>query len=172
MGLPEDLLVQARHLAQHDRRRPKQANLRRAVSSGYYALFHYLIERVTTRLIGGGARRRGLRHLLARGFDHSEMRAACTSFKGGTLPKGVTAAVGTLSLPPELRDLATVFLDLQDLRHTADYDLSRGFSREDVLALLDVLEEAIAAFDALPDDPVKDLFLVSLLTWKRLSGRG
>ena len=42
MSLPEDLLEQAVHLATLDARRPKQANLRRAVSTAYYALFHLL----------------------------------------------------------------------------------------------------------------------------------
>jgi len=39
MSLHADLLDQAEHLAQLDQRRPKQASLRRAVSSAYYALF-------------------------------------------------------------------------------------------------------------------------------------
>ena len=38
MSLHEDLLILAEHLAQLDARRPKQANLRRAVSSAYYAV--------------------------------------------------------------------------------------------------------------------------------------
>ena len=42
MSLHADLLEQAEQLAQLDPRRPKQANLRRAVSSAYYALFHLL----------------------------------------------------------------------------------------------------------------------------------
>ena len=42
MSLHADLLDQAEQLAQLDPRRPKQANLRRAISSAYYALFHLL----------------------------------------------------------------------------------------------------------------------------------
>jgi hypothetical protein len=41
MSLHADLLEQAEHLAQLDPTRPKQANLRRAVSSAYYALIHW-----------------------------------------------------------------------------------------------------------------------------------
>ena len=38
MSLPDDLLTQAQELAMLDRQgRPKQANLRRAVSASYYA---------------------------------------------------------------------------------------------------------------------------------------
>lgn len=42
MSLQGDLLDQAKQLAQLDLRRPKQANLRRAVSSACYGLFHLL----------------------------------------------------------------------------------------------------------------------------------
>jgi hypothetical protein len=42
MSLHANLLQQAEHLAQLDPTRPTQANLRRAVSSAYYALFHLL----------------------------------------------------------------------------------------------------------------------------------
>ena len=40
MSFPNDLLEQARHLANREPKRPKQASLRRAVSTAYYALFH------------------------------------------------------------------------------------------------------------------------------------
>jgi hypothetical protein len=42
MSLHSDLLDQAERLATLDPRRPKQVNLRRAVSAVYYALFHLL----------------------------------------------------------------------------------------------------------------------------------
>ncbi len=44
MAYPDDLLEQAQHLAQREPKRPKQASLRRAISSAYYALFHLLIS--------------------------------------------------------------------------------------------------------------------------------
>ncbi|GAB4215496.1 MAG: hypothetical protein OHK0013_41130 [Sandaracinaceae bacterium] len=45
MALHDDLLAQAARLARTDKNRPKQANLRRAASAAYYALFHLLITR-------------------------------------------------------------------------------------------------------------------------------
>ena len=53
--LHDDLLAQARHLATRERRRPKQASLRRAVSAAYYALFHYLIDDVVRFFESGNA---------------------------------------------------------------------------------------------------------------------
>jgi len=40
MAFPNDLLEQAKHLAIREKKRPRQASLRRAVSTAYYALFH------------------------------------------------------------------------------------------------------------------------------------
>ena len=44
MRLPEGLLEQAQHLVKREPKRPKQASLRRAISTAYYALFHLLIS--------------------------------------------------------------------------------------------------------------------------------
>src|SRR5579863_5131621 len=47
MALASDLLEQAYHLARREPKRPRQASLRRAVSTSYYALFHLLISEAT-----------------------------------------------------------------------------------------------------------------------------
>ena len=47
MALSNDLLEQALHLATRESKRPRQASLRRAISSAYYGLFHLLIGEAT-----------------------------------------------------------------------------------------------------------------------------
>jgi uncharacterized protein (UPF0332 family) len=47
MPYPAHLLEQAKHLANREKKRPRQASLRRAVSTAYYALFHLLIYEAT-----------------------------------------------------------------------------------------------------------------------------
>jgi uncharacterized protein (UPF0332 family) len=44
MAYHDDLLRQALQLIHQEPRNPKQASLRRAVSTAYYALFHLLIS--------------------------------------------------------------------------------------------------------------------------------
>jgi len=56
MSLPHDLLAQARLLATKEPRRPKDASLRRAVSTAYYALFHLLTDEASRFLISGSSR--------------------------------------------------------------------------------------------------------------------
>ena len=47
-----DLLEQAVRLAKLDVKKPKQANLRRAISSAYYALFHMLVDEACRVQVG------------------------------------------------------------------------------------------------------------------------
>ncbi len=115
MSLPRDLLAQARFLATKEPRRPKDASLRRAVSTAYYALFHLLTEEASRFLISGSDRD-SLRNLVARGFTHSEMGRTAKAFSSGygglaqhiqsTLPE-------TSGYPKELSKVATAFYDLQ-----------------------------------------------------------
>ncbi len=80
-----DLLDQAELLATSDARKPKQANLRRAVSSAYYGVFHYLDRESCNRLFGSQHGQAPYRHVLGRAFVHTGMKKACASFAGGTL---------------------------------------------------------------------------------------
>jgi hypothetical protein len=69
MAFAQDLLDQAYHLANLERGDPKQASLRRAVSTAYYALFHLLIDEAVGNW--GVPRHRSI---LARTFDHGKMK--------------------------------------------------------------------------------------------------
>lgn len=85
MSLHRDLLEQARHLAVRDRSRPRQANLRRAISTAYYALFHLLVDEATRALIADPA----LHPLVGRSFDHGDMKNASQVFESTRLPTDV-----------------------------------------------------------------------------------
>lgn len=78
--LHQQLLMQAQGLAQQDPKKPYQANLRRAVSSGYYALFHLLIHTSTRELLGARTDVDGVRNALARAYTHSDMIEASKKF--------------------------------------------------------------------------------------------
>src|ERR1035438_9397336 len=100
MAYHDDLLDQALHLARRDPKRPKQANLRRAVSTAYYALFHLLVSEAV-----GYWRLERQRSLLARSFDHKKMKGVCNNFRSQK-PQNA-----------ELLAVAEAFLDLQQSRH-------------------------------------------------------
>jgi hypothetical protein len=78
MSLHDDLLIQAQQLAQWDPRRPKQVNLRRAISSAYYALFH-LLSSETSALF---AAERGLAARINRTLNHGDVRYPIAQARG------------------------------------------------------------------------------------------
>jgi hypothetical protein len=169
--LSQQLLAQARRLALLDARRPQQGNLRRAVSSGYYGLFHFLIEEANRFLLGTTAARGRLRNVLARAFTHTEMASAARTFAGGNLPATLSLRLGAPAIPSGLRELARTFEESQELRYLADYDPGESFARDGVLVFLDDIERAIAGWPAIRDEPAAEFFLVALLVWNRVRDR-
>src|SRR5258707_15869679 len=89
MAFADDLLEQAQHLARREPKRPKQASLRRAISTAYYALFHLL-----TTSAAANWKHVGQRVDLARAFEHSRMKDASRKIAsrqfGGQTPTVVT----------------------------------------------------------------------------------
>lgn len=172
-SFPKQLQEQAGHLARRDRRKPSQANLRRAVSSAYYALFHQLVEDSSAELIGGGRENVELRGLLRRAYVHSDMQKASKSFASdrGGLPLGIRACVHGEKLPPELTRMAKTFVVLQEARHEADYDLSLRFIRKEVVSLLNRTDQAFVAWSQVRKHPAARCYLACLLLWPRLQGR-
>lgn len=169
MTLHYDLLDQAEHLAKKEPGRPKQASLRRAASAAYYALFHLLVNEAVLALVRGPSPDE-LRNLLRRAFDHGEMKSVCTAFSGGTLPLNLAA---TLSgpVPADLRRVADAFLELQQARHEADYNLSRSFTRNNVQGLIAKARDAFHRWEAVRTSEAARLYLAALLTGERLRRR-
>src|SRR5450755_2868472 len=88
MPFAHDLLRQAYHLANKERKNPSQASLRRAVSTGYYALFHLLVDDAVGKWFVPHQR-----SALARTFEHRTMKVVCDEFvknfyKAGSPPAG------------------------------------------------------------------------------------
>ena len=61
MSLAADLLQQAQHLLKLDSRKPKQANLRRSISTAYYSLFSLLVDEAAVAVVGSRMRKKLLR---------------------------------------------------------------------------------------------------------------
>ena len=110
----DDLFAQAETLARLDARRPKQANLRRAISSAYYGVFHYLVQEACCVLIGATHAQSPYRYVIGRAFTHTTMKQACTSFGGGTLKDSVTKGLpcdttGKYTIHRTIQNMARMF---------------------------------------------------------------
>ena len=130
---PRDLIETARGLTELSPRRPTQANLRRAVSTAYYAVFHCLTGAIADMLMGKA--RNEAWHQVYRALEHASARNACRN-------KGVVRR-----FPLEIQGFADRFVILQEARNRADYALDGRYYKLDVLALIDFAETAIALLD-------------------------
>ena len=169
MSLHADLLKQARQLAVREPRRPLQASLRRAVSTSYYALFHLLVDDATKRMLPGRDRA-ALRHCLARAFGHSVMKQVAQQFSDDNVSRKLSPGLSGQALQPELVRVANAVLDLQEVRHKADYDTARRFTRREVLDLVDRAERAFADWNQVRKSIQADTFLTGLLAFGNMRG--
>ena len=127
---PRDLIETARGLTELSPRRPSQANLRRALSTAYYAVFHCLAATVADTLMGKS--RNDAWYQTYRALEHGSARMACQNMQA------------MQGFPPEIRNFAKAFIALQRVRHQADYALDGRYYKPDVLAVIEAAEMAIA----------------------------
>lgn len=156
MALADDLLEQAHHLAGREPKRPRQASLRRAVSTAYYSLFHLLISSAILQWKGVQQRAQ-----LARGFDHGPMKDASKK----TINRKFDPADAAISA--QLKMVAQAFIDLQQSRHAADYSYLRKWSRTEVQSHVDTAAAAFAVWKSIQHDQLAKDYLVSLLIKER-----
>ena len=169
MSFPRDLLDQAWHLSRKEPRRPRQASLRRAVSAAYYAVFHLVVEE-GSRTLATGTAFPAARYLLARAFKHSEMNSASKAFANGNLPKQIQAAVGPVIVPPELSSFAEAFVELQQARHEADYNLQNAWTRAMTQEYIIRAEQAFNDWDIIRSQQVTRLYLIASFALKKFRG--
>ena len=151
MSFAEDLLEQAHYLAYRDQ---GQASLRRAVSTAYYALFHLLIDDAVNNWAVDHQRR-----VIARTFEHGKMRDVCDAL--------VRAIRSGIQKPKELNDVAVAFTQLQQHRHTADYDIGENWTLRDVENVLELADKAFAAWAAVRSHKEAQDFILDLMMPKR-----
>lgn len=152
MPLPDDLLSLARHLVKRNPGTPIEADLRRGVSTAYYALFHLLISESTTRIIALVA----MRPRVTRAFDHKDMRKICQVYSAHVAPSAPP-------IPPEIQTIALTFVTLQDARHQADYDTAITMTYLEANGYVQEAEIAFAAWATVQTNPAVDPFLTDLL---------
>jgi uncharacterized protein (UPF0332 family) len=157
--LPEQLISQAEFLLRDAAL--NEANVRRAVSSAYYALFHLLVRDAVLNWKHADQRAR-----LARTFDHRRMKDASTTILneiGRMQNKAIATAEDEWPSGFRLSTVAQAFVDLQQARHKADYDTGEPFPPLD--AAVDVAQARLAfiTWAEVRDEPMARRYLYSLL---------
>ncbi|GLH77416.1 hypothetical protein SSBR45G_23240 [Bradyrhizobium sp. SSBR45G] len=133
----DDLLEAARHLASRTGK-PRQAFLRRAVGTAYYAMFHCLAKNCADLLIGGTGAQRSEEAwaLVYRALDHGTVRNVCSNSQT------------MRAFPQHIQDFGNTFVTMQKKRHDADYDPQCSVFKSAVLADINGVETVLADFEA------------------------
>ena len=120
--------------------RPRQADLRRAISTTYYALFYTLAGAAADTLIGSNptSRIQSLWLQTYRTLDHGYAKRQCR-------------ALMLQLFTPAIQAFARQFVEMQDHRHNADYNPTARFTRLETQQLLEETERLIAQFEASPE---------------------
>ena len=148
---PEHLLQIAIDLAEANPRRPRRADLCRAVSTAYYAMFHCL-ARTCADSLAGRSRSVGNRPMwrrVYRALEHRQARTRCEN-----VPP---------SFPEEMQGFGQTFAELQGRRHLADYDPDYLVRKSNVTAVINDARTAIDRFLATPASVRRDFAIHVLM---------
>jgi hypothetical protein len=150
------------------------ALVRRSISTSYYALFHFLLDEATSRVVGTAADLLKRRRATARAFTHSGMRQALERVQKPQVLPSLQTFLGVPGSPPFARTMAQIFSRAQDQRHEADYDLNAALSETDALILAAEVEAAIGEWQQARTDPdrnFKSALCLLMLLKGELRGR-
>lgn len=136
--------------AARNARKPRQVDLRRSVSSAYYAVFHLVLTALADEFVGKTLRSDPRYSLAYRSVDHRTLRTVCDEVgKQNPKPRFQTF------LPPggigqEMQNFADSVTRLQSLRHDADYNPAELITSVDARFAGYLAADAIQKFTSAP----------------------
>src|SRR5579871_1554374 len=137
MPFADDLLEQARHLANREPKRPRRASLRRAAE----------------------------RPIVARMLDHARMEQVCKNKRNDLSEyfKARPPASRQREVAEHLHVITQAFVIMLEHRHAADYDNARKWTRTDTLEKIESVEAAFLSWRKIREEDDTQNFLATLL---------
>ncbi len=161
---PDHLLEQAEHLIEPRAAggEPRDVDLRRAISAAYYAVFHHLLAAAADAFVGTSDRGTRLYTLVYRSIDHGVLSRLCAEVKKPTLSVKYRQYAPPNGFDRGVKSFAGALVELQEKRHSADYDPSLRVGTRDARSAIAGARQAIERF-AKVDDTERRTFLALLL---------
>lgn len=137
-------------------KRPSQSEIRRSISSSYYAVFHALARTCANSLVGRTPSQRPNKAWVEvyRGLNHSVCKKACEQ-------------ANTVAFPTCIHEFADAFHQLQEHRHKADYDPDVRFSKADAETWFEIARLSISNLRSANNSDKK-----AFSTWVLISSQG
>lgn len=130
-----------------------EAELRRGISTAYYALFHLLVNVAISRGVATVA----LRPHVARNFEHRNMKTVCARYAGLATDKAGQP------VPAEIQRIADAFVQLQEARHKVDYNMKDPVTPVEAQTSVRMAQDAFADWTTISGNAATDAFLTELL---------
>jgi hypothetical protein len=144
---PDHLFEQADKLITPPAGRPRQADIRRAISAAYYGIFHGIITRAVDQFVGATSRDKCQYGLAYRSVSHLRLRELCSEVQKSTQSQKYRPHVPSPGSGPEIISFAQAVVELQEKRHSADYDVMISVNRSDAVLAIATAKAALAGFD-------------------------
>ena len=141
---------------------PRQVDVRRAISSAYYGVFHATLTAAADHFVGAAKRGTHRYGLVYRSVQHGALRSLCeiatkqqpTARYVPHLPDG--------SFGPNISAFAAAALELQEKRHSADYDPLIRVKTSDARLAIGTARAALQRFNSATASE-REAFLTLLL---------
>lgn len=160
---PDHLFEQAERLIGRPSSGPtRQVDIRRAISAAYYGLFHATLAGAADLFVGVTKRSSNLYALAYRSVDHGSFRDLCFEARKTQLPQKYRQYVTAGAFGANIQDFAGAAIDLQEKRHSADYDPSIRVKISDAILAIKTARDALVRFNAADSDQ-REAFLGLLL---------
>ena len=161
---PDHLLDQAANLvAPSAAGAPRQVDLRRAISNAYYSVFHAIATSLADQFVGVAKRNTSQYGLVYRTLEHRALARLCEDLNKRNPPAKFAPHLPANGFAPNLTSFFAAVKDLQEKRHSADYDPAIKFHIAEAALAISTARSAIGRFQAAPD--AERLAFLSLLAF-------
>src|SRR5579884_3329724 len=143
----------------------KEADLRRGISTAYYAIFHFLVKEAMTAFISDSA----FRARVGRALQHGSMRSVCEKYNpsrtngAGDYVTSEGHGFPAQVISPDVRQVAAVFIALHEARENADYNDGITIQHTEALAAVQQARSAFQSWLTAQAHPSAQNFLQELI---------
>jgi hypothetical protein len=144
---PDHLLEQALRLINPPSSGPpRQADIRRAISSAYYAVFHLTMTALADEFIGRSQRSSPRYALMYRSIDHRALKELCIEVSRPSPARRYAPYIPENGFGADIEAFASAATELLQKRHAADYDPVPRFVKPEALLAIDTARNAVLRF--------------------------
>jgi hypothetical protein len=125
---------------------PRQVDVRRAISAAYYATFHATITAAADPFIGITNRDTSRYGLVYRSVSHAWLRDLCKEVQKSTLSNKFKPHAPSSGFGLNVTAFAAAVVELQEKRHSADYDVTVRMNKSDAVLAISTAQAALRRF--------------------------